>query len=111
MSRRVKRHQNADASDRPDRVDGAVKGRVYTDRLLLRRTMFIDIPFCVFWTGSLFCFVLLFGFEQVVSCTRTKDRGRYLPEWVAYHWAMGVDEMNIFDDDSVDDTREVRILV
>ncbi|CAM9477808.1 unnamed protein product, partial [Ectocarpus sp. 8 AP-2014] len=59
MSRRVKRHQNADASDR------------------------------------------------VVSCTRTKDRGRYLPEWVAYHWAMGVDEMNIFDDDSVDDTREV----
>lgn len=43
----------------------------------------------------------------MVSCTRTKDRGRYLPEWVAYHWAMGVDEMNIYDDDSVDDTREV----
>ncbi|CAM9392310.1 unnamed protein product, partial [Ectocarpus fasciculatus] len=45
--------------------------------------------------------------DRVVSCTRTKDRGRYLPEWVAYHWAMGVDEMNIYDDDSVDDTREV----
>lgn len=43
----------------------------------------------------------------MVSCTRTKDRGRYLPEWVAYHWALGVDVMDIFDDDSVDDTREV----
>eukprot|EP00752_Nemacystus_decipiens_P008848 g7896.t1 len=47
------------------------------------------------------------SFERVVSCTRTKDRGRYLPEWVAYHWALGVDMMDIYDDDSVDDTREV----
>lgn len=45
----------------------------------------------------------------MVFCTRTKDRGRYLPEWVAYHWALGVDEFEIFDDESVDDTREVRI--
>ncbi|CAM9299935.1 unnamed protein product, partial [Hapterophycus canaliculatus] len=45
--------------------------------------------------------------ERVVACTRTQDRGRYLPEWVAYHWAMGVDEIDIYDDGSVDDTREV----
>ena len=45
---------------------------------------------------------------QVASCVLTKDNGRYLPEWVAYHWALGVDEFDILDDDSVDDTREVR---
>lgn len=38
---------------------------------------------------------------------RTKDFGRFLPEWIAYHYAIGVDEISVFDDDSVDDTREV----
>lgn len=52
--------------------------------------------------SNIFCLLA----KKVVSCTRTKDRGRYLPEWVAYHWALGVDVMDIFDDDSVDDTRE-----
>lgn len=33
--------------------------------------------------------------------------GRYLPEWVVYHWALGVDEFMVFDDDSVDDTLQV----
>eukprot|EP00904_Undaria_pinnatifida_P006960 jgi/Undpi1/3394/HiC_scaffold_15.g06767.m1 len=45
--------------------------------------------------------------NKVASCVLTKDNGRYLPEWVAYHWALGVDEFDILDDDSVDDTREV----
>lgn len=45
---------------------------------------------------------------QVASCLRTQDNGRYLPEWVAYHWALGVDEFVVLDDDSLDDTREVR---
>lgn len=44
----------------------------------------------------------------MASCVRTKDWGRYLPEWVAYHWALGVDEFVVLDDESVDDTREVR---
>lgn len=34
--------------------------------------------------------------------------GRYLPEWIAYHWALGVDEFMVYDDESIDDTREVR---
>lgn len=46
-------------------------------------------------------------FIKVVACARTRDRGRFLPEWVTYHWAMGVDEIAIYDDGSVDDTREV----
>lgn len=49
------------------------------------------------------------GFLKVAMCVRTKDIGRYVPEWVAYHWALGVDEFMIYDDDSVDDTREVSL--
>lgn len=59
------------------------------------------------YRGTFFDDVFCLPSFQVVSCTRTKDRGRYLPEWVAYHWALGVDVMDIYDDDSVDDTREV----
>lgn len=40
-------------------------------------------------------------------CVRSKDYGRFLPEWVAFHYAVGVDEMMIYDDDSIDSTREV----
>lgn len=47
---------------------------------------------------------------QIASCVRTKDTGRYLPEWIAYHWAIGVDEFAVFDDESIDDTREVLLL-
>lgn len=37
----------------------------------------------------------------------TKDFGRFLPEWVAYHYAIGVDEIAVYDDDSVDDTNNI----
>ena len=50
-----------------------------------------------------------FLLTQVASCVRTKGMGRYLPEWVAYHWALGVDEFMVFDDESIDDTREVTL--
>ena len=45
---------------------------------------------------------------KVASCVRTKDSGRYLPEWLAYHWVLGVDEFLVLDDQSEDDTRPVR---
>ena len=52
------------------------------------------------------------GFEtqlhKVAVCVRTKDFGRFLPEWIAYHYAIGVDEITIYDDDSVDKTKEVK---
>lgn len=44
---------------------------------------------------------------KVAICVRTKDFGRFLPEWVAFHYAIGVDEISIYDDDSVDNTVEV----
>ncbi|CAM9694352.1 unnamed protein product [Ectocarpus fasciculatus] len=47
------------------------------------------------------------GTSKVAACVRTKDFGRFLPEWIAYHYAIGVDEMTIFDDDSIDDTVEI----
>ncbi|CAN0277647.1 unnamed protein product, partial [Laminaria digitata] len=45
---------------------------------------------------------------KVAACVRTKDAGRFLPEWIAYHHAIGVDELTIYDDDSVDDTKQVK---
>ncbi|CAN0523831.1 unnamed protein product, partial [Ectocarpus sp. 8 AP-2014] len=44
---------------------------------------------------------------KVAVCLRTKDYGRFLPEWVAFHYAIGVDEVSIYDDNSVDQTSEV----
>ena len=44
---------------------------------------------------------------RVAACVRTKDFGRFLPEWLAFHYAVGVDEFVVNDDDSVDGTREV----
>lgn len=40
-------------------------------------------------------------------CLRTKDFARFLPEWIAFHYALGVDEIMIYDDDSTDNTEEV----
>ena len=45
--------------------------------------------------------------QQVAACVRTKDFGRFLPEWIAYHYAIGVDEIVIYDDNSVDNTVEI----
>ncbi|CAM9223281.1 unnamed protein product [Hapterophycus canaliculatus] len=45
--------------------------------------------------------------RRVVACLRTKDYGRFLPEWLAYHYAIGVDEVSIYDDDSTDSTSEI----
>ncbi|CAM9858714.1 unnamed protein product [Ectocarpus fasciculatus] len=45
--------------------------------------------------------------KEVAVCLRTKDYGRFLPEWVAFHYAIGVDEVSIYDDNSVDSTSEV----
>lgn len=45
----------------------------------------------------------------MAACVRTKDAGRFLPEWIAYHQAIGVDELTLYDDDSVDETKEVTI--
>ncbi|CAN0142574.1 unnamed protein product [Ectocarpus sp. 12 AP-2014] len=47
------------------------------------------------------------GTSKVAACVRTKDFGRFLPEWIAYHYAIGVDEMTIYDDESNDDTVEI----
>ncbi|CAN0556319.1 unnamed protein product, partial [Ectocarpus sp. 12 AP-2014] len=47
------------------------------------------------------------GTSKVAACVRTKDFGRFLPEWIAYHYAIGVDEMTIYDDESIDDTVEI----
>ncbi|CAN0355807.1 unnamed protein product, partial [Hapterophycus canaliculatus] len=44
---------------------------------------------------------------KVAACLRTKDYGRFLPEWVAYHYAIGVDEVSIYDDDSIDETFDI----
>lgn len=43
----------------------------------------------------------------MASCVRTKDFGRFLPEWIAYHYAAGIDEIQVYDDDSVDGTEEI----
>lgn len=45
--------------------------------------------------------------EKVAVCVRTKDAGRFLPEWIAYHHSIGVDELTLYDDNSVDKTRQV----
>lgn len=45
--------------------------------------------------------------EKVAACVRSKDFGRYLPEWIAFHYAIGVDEIMIYDDDSVDGTKDI----
>ena len=47
----------------------------------------------------------------MAACVRAKDFGRFLPEWIAYHYAIGVDEMAIYDDDSVDNTMQVNYAV
>lgn len=44
---------------------------------------------------------------KVAVCVRTKDSGRFLPEWIAYHYALGVNEISVYDDDSIDDTKQV----
>lgn len=44
---------------------------------------------------------------KVALCVRTKDFGRYLPEWIAYHYVIGVDEIVVYDDNSADNTREL----
>lgn len=44
---------------------------------------------------------------KVAVCLRTKDYARFLPEWIAFHYAIGVDEFVIYDDNSVDNTTEV----
>lgn len=41
---------------------------------------------------------------KVAACLRTKDYGRFLPEWLAFHYAIGVDEVSLYDDDSSDGT-------
>lgn len=43
----------------------------------------------------------------MAACVRTKDFGRFLPEWIAYHYAIGVDKIAVYDDDSADGTPEV----
>lgn len=45
--------------------------------------------------------------NKVAICVRSKDSGRFLPEWIAFHYAVGVDEIVLFDDDSVDNTKEI----
>ncbi|CAM9190329.1 unnamed protein product [Pylaiella littoralis] len=45
--------------------------------------------------------------KKVAMCVRTKDFARYLPEWIAFHYAVGVDEISLYDDDSADNTTEV----
>lgn len=44
---------------------------------------------------------------QVAICVRTKDYGRFLPEWIAYHYVIGVDEIVIYDDMSTDGTYDI----
>eukprot|EP00903_Cladosiphon_okamuranus_P020329 g18652.t1 len=45
--------------------------------------------------------------KKVAVCLRTKDYARFLPEWLAFHFAVGVDEVSIYDDDSADNTTAV----
>ncbi|CAM9129242.1 unnamed protein product, partial [Discosporangium mesarthrocarpum] len=45
--------------------------------------------------------------NRVAACLRTKNMGRYLPQWAAYHWVAGIDEFMVYDDHSEDDTRQV----
>ncbi|CAM9406752.1 unnamed protein product [Choristocarpus tenellus] len=45
--------------------------------------------------------------DAVATCLRTKDYGRYLPEWVAYHWVVGINRIHVYDDDSIDGTEKV----
>ncbi|CAM9189158.1 unnamed protein product [Pylaiella littoralis] len=45
--------------------------------------------------------------KKVAVCLRTKDYARFLPEWIAFHYAIGVDEISLYDDDSADNTTEV----
>eukprot|EP00903_Cladosiphon_okamuranus_P007790 g7539.t1 len=45
--------------------------------------------------------------KNVAVCVRTKDYGRFLPEWIAFHYAAGVDDITVYDDDSLDNTKEI----
>eukprot|EP00752_Nemacystus_decipiens_P002031 g1946.t1 len=45
--------------------------------------------------------------KKVAVCLRTKDYARFLPEWLAFHYAIGVDEVVVYDDDSADNTTAV----
>eukprot|EP00752_Nemacystus_decipiens_P002030 g1945.t1 len=45
--------------------------------------------------------------KKVAVCLRTKDYARFLPEWLAFHYAIGVDEVAVYDDDSADNTTAV----
>lgn len=36
-----------------------------------------------------------------------KNEGRYLPEWIEYHKAVGINRFFIYDNESTDDTKEV----
>lgn len=47
------------------------------------------------------------NFFQVAACVRTKDFGRFLPEWIAFHYVTGVDEISVYDDNSADNTSTV----
>lgn len=58
------------------------------------------------WTKRNITLSMTFVIRQVAACIRSKDYGRFLPEWVAFHYALGVDEVNIFDDESVDRTAQ-----
>lgn len=41
------------------------------------------------------------------ACIIVKDEGRYLPEWIAFHLAVGFEHFYIYDNDSTDETRSM----
>lgn len=53
------------------------------------------------------CVIANACFPQVAACIRTKDFARFLPEWIAFHYAIGVDEVSVYDDFSSTNTSEV----
>jgi hypothetical protein len=44
---------------------------------------------------------------KIAVCLIARDEGRYLIEWIAYNLVLGFDEILIYDNDSIDDSRQI----
>ena len=59
------------------------------------------------WSSVGYLTAFCHRFFQVAACVRTMDFARFLPEWIAFHYVMGIDEFSFYDNDSADNTTAV----
>ena len=43
----------------------------------------------------------------LAAMIRVKDEGRFLPEWLAYHWTIGIEHIFVYDNNSSDNTEMI----